>query len=53
MEAVVKELRAYLPAKNADEIKSLSNGNSDNESRKGLNTPDLTLKSKRILSELK
>jgi len=52
-EAVVKKLRAYLPGKNADEIKSISIGDSDNENRKVPNTPDLTIKARRILSELK
>jgi arylsulfatase A-like enzyme len=52
-DVIIKEFRAYLPTKNVDEIKSLSNDNSDNEGRKGLKTPDLTIKPKRILSELK
>jgi len=54
IEAVIKELKSYMPTVNADVVKEYKSvGDSDKEKFDGSNTPDLTLKSKRILSKLK
>ncbi|MCU0369115.1 MAG: hypothetical protein MUF39_09825 [Cyclobacteriaceae bacterium] len=53
LEALKKELRLYMPVNNADAVANDSKGDSDKEKVDGSNTPDLTLKSKRKLSELK
>ena len=53
IEAIKKELRLYMPVKNADAIANDTKGDSDIEKVDGSNAPDLTIKSKRKLSELK
>lgn len=53
IESVLKELRSYLPVNDADEYKNKGGGNTDKEKVNGANAPDLTLKAKRILNQLK
>jgi len=49
-EAVIKELKAYLPKNEFPEVKRKGG---EKEKIKGENGPDLTLKSRRVLSQLK
>ena len=51
--AVLKELRAYLPVNDADELKIKRAGDTDKEKVDGDGKPDMTLKARRVLGELK
>jgi len=52
-ESVIKQLRSYLPVNEAEPVKDPGKSELTTEGTKSPRVPDLTIKSKRILSKLK
>jgi arylsulfatase A-like enzyme len=50
---IKKELKALVPMNDVDAVQNDAKGNSSNENNDGKKGPDLTIKARRILSELK
>lgn len=53
IKSILKKLRSYMPVNDLEPLPNDTKGDSDKEKVNGNGAPDLTLKSKRVLSELK